>query len=245
MKNILAFCSALCLLLCQVAAQDDFHIIPYIANGDSEPFTGRPGEHYITTIAVRQSFTSATCLIEVSNGIELTTSGSDRFSSGTFQVSDERSFWSARTLGTGSLSTGYATLECDDWVQAYATFTEYIPSPNDSGYDKLAEAAVFSSESGFLFEAEMVVDTTRDSRLAMALTNIRGLPELFTLEFGGLAATIEVPGRSQRAFFLDEVIDVPREQVSLLRIQSDSFDGSGAIGLRYKGGIFSTVPVFD
>ena len=254
--------------LTQVAIAQDaswrtgLRIIPWVADGHVE--ADFSGDRYQTTVIVSLTSSSpehpeTTCTVEA-QGVELIGPSGKRSSSHTFELSHSSGprVWSARTPSDGPLATGHAVVDCTieagevpglfggsffSWqeIEAYSTFSLFTPD------SKLkTEATVFSSDCRF-WSSQLFVDTVDGARLALAVANHREEPEtveLFVLSEGEdlRSWSTPLPGRTSKAFFLDEVLDGVPEGVMRLVLHAESRRPIGGIGLRYTDGTFSTVP---
>ena len=236
MKRHIACCLLILGLQTVSYAQSRTHIFPHIADGF---FTS--GWYYTSTIAVAPWLSGgATCAVNL-QGLEADF-GSGRTNSFTFQMPED-GYWIESTDGRQPITTGYAAMECDAYVNAHLVFSYYTPDGQLFG-----EATVFSSEEGFSYTAEFLVDMSGGARFGVAIANLRSLPSDFALTFksagrGDITATVTVPERSNRAFFLlEELANIPSGSKGILEIKNEVFDNFGTVGLRFVGEVFSTVP---
>jgi hypothetical protein len=108
---------------------------------------------------------------------------------------------------------------------------------------KIAEATVFSSEGDVGgFPSYRIIADQRGSQLGVAIANDSDLPRTYKLTINSLTGSITVPARSAVAKFLTEVVPASANTVGLLQIESADFSDFYAIGLRFTGATFSTIP---
>ena len=237
MKRYIACCLLILGLQTVSYAQSRTHIFPHIADGF---FTN--GWYYTSTIAAAPwlSF-GANCEVNL-QGLEADF-GSGKTNSFTFNMSRGDGYWIESTDGKQPITTGYAVMECDASVDAHLVFSYYTPDGQLFG-----EATVFSSEEGFSRTADFLVDMSGGARFGVAIANLRSLPSDFALTFKSagrvdITATVTVPERSNRAFFLlEELANIPSGSKGILEIRNEVFENFGTVGLRYVGEVFSTVP---
>ena len=236
MKRYIACCLLILGLQTVSYAQSRTHIFPHIADGF---FTN--GWYYTSTIAAAPwlSF-GANCEVNL-QGLEADF-GSGKTNSFTFNMSRGDGYWIESTDGKQPITTGYAVMECDANVDAHLVFSYYTPDGQLFG-----EATVFSSEEGFSRTADFLVDMSGGARFGVAIANLRSLPSDFALTFKSagrddITATITVPARSNRAFFLDDQMAMPCGSKGILEIRNEVFENFGTVGLRFVGEVFSTVP---
>ena len=235
MKRYIACCLLILGLQTVSYAQSRTHIFPHIADGFFQS-----GWYYTSTIAAEPWLSGgATCAVNL-QGLEADF-GSGRTNSFTFQMPED-GYWIESTDGRQPITTGYAAMECDAYVNAHLVFSYYTPDGQLFG-----EATVFSSEEGFLYTADFLVDMSGGARFGVAIANLRSFPYDFVLTFKSagrddITATVTVPGRSNRAFFLEDQMAIPSGSKGILEIRNEVFDNFGTVGLRFVGGVFSTVP---
>ena len=109
---------------------------------------------------------------------------------------------------------------------------------------KEGEATVFSSPPSN--SKQMVVDNREGARLGIAIANDTNSPIQYEVLYRTgstvLATLLEIPARSSVARFLDEVLAVVPNSVGDVSIFSAQ--PLSAIGLRFTGGVFTTIPSF-
>ena len=69
-------------------------------------------------------------------------------------------------------------MECDAHVNAHLVFSYYTPDGQ-----LLGEATAFSSEEGFSYTADFLVDMSGGAGFGVAIANLRSLPSDFALTF--------------------------------------------------------------
>ena len=211
-----------------------FHVFPQLADG----FFG-DGTFYRTTINVIPLFSDVTCSLVLWGGMTADF-GEGAVSQLSISVQDD-GFASVRTSGANAFSSGYGTLTCDSSTYANAIYSFY-----SSNGTKLSEATVFSSRESF--SQELLVDGRDSARLGLAIANLTDLPRTYNLTLTDSAGTeigtgsIEVSPRSANAKFVDEIMALPPETVLKLEIRPEDFSEFSSIGLRFTGGVFTTVP---
>ncbi len=176
------------------------------------------------------------------------------------------SFQLFQSAGTASINTGYASLMCSgtNW-NAFLLYTLY----GATGV-KLSEATVFPSAietAGNISASQLVVDQRGGARMAIALTNISGtVVANYNVTIvdatGALIGEVGIGLGPNNALpqFLDELISfadltLPANfvgQVTIAPVSASSAVFGGpqqppapiyAIGLRFTGALFTTVPV--
>jgi len=148
-----------------------------------------------------------------------------------------------RTSGTGSLGTGYATIFCLGSITANVIYSYYDPGGN-----KFSEATVFGAQRGLI--TQLMVDQRNGAQMGLALANDSDAAAQFAIAAFDLsgdpskavgAAIVTVPARTTVLKFLYEVIPAAgANYTGYLFIASPT--GGYSIGLRFTGGLFTTVP---
>ena len=147
------------------------------------------------------------------------------------------------SAGDSTFESGYGVLECSEAVEALVTYASF-----NSASQKTAEAAVFSAEE--TQSVALYADQTDGSRMGIAIANDTDSPVDYTITAGFAGATVEAPlavaARGQVAKFLDEFVSqLPAQFDGPVVIRAvNSSDIVTAIGLRFTGAIFSTIPAF-
>ena len=143
----------------------------------------------------------------------------------------------------GPLTSGPATLVCDQPVTAQVLFSFY-----DRTNVKLSEATVFSTPGGAA--VGFIADQREGSRLALAIGNsfvgyVR--PSEYTIRaFGTDGAvigdkSIPAPDSANLTVFLDEILPATKGILTTLAITGDD-QRIYVIGLRFTGNAFTTMP---
>ena len=208
-----------------------FHVFPQIADGrflDDSFFRS-------TLVVNERTGASTACTL---NLVGLTAGFSQGIGS-SFSISVP-GFAIFPTNGTQQLQTGYATLNCDTPVDANLVYTLYSPQGL-----KVGEATVFSSDPSPT--KHLVMDETKGARLAVAIANDTDQPHVYTLSLTTSTGTtqttqIQIQAKTSTARFLYEMMLVPPDAQRLFQIKSDDASNFSAIGLRFTGGLFTTVP---
>jgi hypothetical protein len=145
------------------------------------------------------------------------------------------------SLSGQSLVLGSATLDCNRVVSAQLRYTLRVDGR------VVSEATVSSSSPGTLLQ--FLADQREGARVGVAVTN----PYDVEGEYG--ITVIDVEGRSLGSIvvrlapgtsvsgFIDEIVRVPTDNVDLVLVQSNTAGIEAfALGLRFTGEAFSTVP---
>lgn len=248
MRRILFVFAAIAISSVYSFAQSENHIIAQVADG-----AFGDGTSYRTTFMILPWFNSpeGECLLEL-HGMTatLTTQGNQTFlnESSLLLPLTGGVPWVIETGRDQPFQSGFATLECADYVFATALYSFHAPNAA-----KLAEATVFSTEGAFNTILNLIVDERNGARLGVAIANPTALTRMYELTFADYETTMAIPGRSSQAQFLDEMNWVrnsvptvwPTGQVGALEIRASDFTNFGAIGLRYSGTTFTTIPATD
>ena len=149
-----------------------------------------------------------------------------------------------RSPGSQSFQGGYVTLNCNAPVTAQVLYTFF----SSTGV-VLSEATVFSSPAASI--AQLLTDQRNGAQLGIAIANNGSSTKEFVIVALDSSATeigrrsVQIPGRSQIARFLNELISVPFDYVGQVLISTNSADTLDvyAIGLRFTGSAFTTIPV--
>jgi len=211
-------------------AQDTFHIFPQIADG-----TFSDGSYYKSTFLILPWFDTdaAACSLRL-YGLSATLGTSGPSNAFTINV-PVGGYYAGLTAANQPLKTGYATLTCSDFVYAQLLYSAY--SANGT---KVGEATVFSSQDSYFFK--MILDYRGGSKLGIAISNNTDITHTYELTLGSRTATVTVGARSSVAKFVDQLMSVPADTVGILNIEATDFSEFSAIGLRYTGPVFATIP---
>jgi hypothetical protein len=145
------------------------------------------------------------------------------------------------SLSAQSLTSGSASLDCNRVVSAQLRYTLRVAGR------VVSEATVSSSSPGTLLQ--FLADQRDGARVGVAVTNPYSVEGEYVIKVinveGGSVGSIVVrlaPGTSISGF-IDEIVRVPTDQVELVLVQSTTPGIEAfALGLRFTGDAFSTVP---
>ena len=155
---------------------------------------------------------------------------------------DEWYFQVLKTGNTGSVSSGMAMLECNKEVWTHVLFSL------DSGGSTISEALVESAEPDSL--VVFVADHHGGSRFGVAAANPSDQAIEVTVSVTGLAEGVEkevevsIPPHESKAFFLDELYDIPKDHLGGVALWSNDGRLLYVIGLRFTGQVFTTIPAW-
>jgi peptidyl-Asp metalloendopeptidase len=145
------------------------------------------------------------------------------------------------TSGTQNFVSGYATLSCSANVEAQVLYSYYAPNGV-----KISEATVFSSPAANALG--LMADERDGGRFAIAIANDTDRTVSYTLYvsasgFNG-SRQLSLNPRSSIAAFLGELVSgMPSNTTAAVTIVGSSTADTGSvIGLRYTGGVFTTMP---
>ncbi len=153
---------------------------------------------------------------------------------------DQGGYYTSSSAADQPLRTGYATLTCSDYVYAQALYT-YLAKDGT----KIAEATVFASNGDYSFlndSYRMIADQRGGSQLGIAIANGTSLPRTYQVTINSLSATVTIPAHTSIARFLNEIVPGSANTVGILKIKSMDYSDFYAIGLRYTGAAFTTIP---
>ena len=146
------------------------------------------------------------------------------------------------TGDTGSLSSGLALLECNDGVKTHVLIS--LASEEATISEALVEPSEPARQVFFL------TDHRGGKRFGVALAN----PSDQTIEvmagINGLAegaeteVEISIPPQEAKAFFMDELYDIPENHHGWVSMWSNDGRSLYAIGLRFTGQVFTTIPAW-
>jgi len=235
-KTLGAFFSAAFLLLpaLPAVAQNTFHVFPQIADGRADD-----GTYYRSTLMVLpvNAASAPSCTLVLYGMTATFNVGSTGYY---FTASiPAGSILSAPTSGNQALQTGYATLTCTDYVFANVLYSYYAADNT-----KIGEATVFSSPANWF--ARMVFDVRGNARQSIAIANNSDFNKSYVVSLGSGGVTrsvrVVVPARRNLARYVDELLPVPSDSIGVLTIQSDDLSFFSAVGFRFTGGVFTTIP---
>ena len=145
------------------------------------------------------------------------------------------------TSGLQNFVSGYATLSCSANVEAQVLYSYYAPNGV-----KISEATVFSSPASFALG--MLSDERDGARFAIAIANDSDRSVTYTVyvDSNGFSGSTQIPlnARTSMAAFIGELVSgIPPNAISAVTVvASSSADSGSVIGLRYTGGVFTTMP---
>lgn len=209
-----------------------YHVFPQIADG----YTG--DGHYVQSVLIitaNPATNSPNCTLQFQGGTIGTRSPVSISFSGVYVYT---------TSGNGqALQTGYATLSCNYLVDAQLLYAYYAPNGT-----KISEATVFSSPPATLFA--MVADERNGSQLALALANDSTASSSYIVPVynftSGLLLSqpvVTVGAKQNSASYIYQLMGESTSDnlLKLVEISAQSNPAS-AIGLRYTGNLFTTMP---
>jgi peptidyl-Asp metalloendopeptidase len=207
-----------------------YHVFPQFADGRFSD-----GTSYRTTLMIANpsSTSSASCTLQMRG-----------FTVPGFQTSYSlgASGWVIMpTSGVQNFVSGYATLSCSANVEAQVLYSYY-----GANGVKVSEATVFSSPSAFALG--MLSDERDGGRFAIAIANDSDHSVTYTVfvDAAGFSGSKQIPlnARSSTAAFIGELVNgIPANAISAVSVVASSSSESGSvIGLRYTGGVFTTMP---
>jgi hypothetical protein len=145
-----------------------------------------------------------------------------------------------RTTGEAPFQAGYLTLQCSGTVSAIVMYTYHNPAGIP-----LSGAAVFPSSQGN--HSVFVADQRNGARLGIAINNDSDVLMRILVEARSSvselvsAQSIIIPPRASVAQFIDQFLVLAPDFVGQIHLTADS-DKLSAIGFRYSGHIFATIP---
>src|SRR5262249_34302583 len=109
---------------------------------------------------------------------------------------------------------------------------------------KIAEATVFASggDLGGWESYRMIADQRGGSQLGIAIANDTDVPRTYQITINSLSGRVTLPAHTSAGKFLTDLVPGSGNTVGVLTVQSTDLSGFYAIGLRYTGGIFTTLP---
>ncbi len=213
------------------ATASTYHVFPQFADGR---FTD--GTFYRTTLMISNpsSTAGATCTLQLRGG--LTVPGfpaSYAIGAGGWVI--------APSSGTQNFQSGYATLQCSASVEAQLLYSYY-----GSNGVKISEATVFSSPPS---NALGLISDERDgARFAIAIANDsdRSITYSIFVSTTGFSGNrqITLSARASTAGFLGDLVSgIPANSTAAVTVVSSlAADSGSVIGLRFTGGVFTTMP---
>jgi hypothetical protein len=209
---------------------DTHHVFPQFADGRFSD-----GSYYRSTLMVSNPSTinTATCSVQLRGLFLSGFNSSYSMPPGSWII--------APTSGTQQFQSGSATLDCSFKVEAYLVYSLY--SADDV---KLSEATVFSSALGS--GKQILADGREGARMGLAVANDSDSTASYTVtaaDSTGVStgtATQTLSPRSSRAAFVDEIVSVLPNAISRIFVISQNNAYLSAIGLRFTGPTFTTIP---
>ncbi|HLH30100.1 MAG TPA: putative Ig domain-containing protein, partial [Terriglobia bacterium] len=212
------------------AVASTYHIFPQFADGRLSD-----GSYFRTTRIYANPNTSGSvnCVTQLQG---MTTDGISAFTG----IVSGGSAIVVQTNGTQNFQSGYATLQCSTPVDAQALYSFY-----SAAGIKLSEATVFSSPASKT--VAVLADSRGGSQLGLALANDSDQTNVLTITVTDATgksigtATLSLPPRTSTAKFLNEFVSLPANFYGQA-IVSSSTGTVSAIGLRFTGTAFTTIP---
>jgi hypothetical protein len=207
-----------------------YHVFPQVADGRLSD-----GSYYRTTLMIANPSGSAgvNCTLQL-HGLTVTGLGA------TYNLG--LAGWTiAATNGAQPLQTGYAALQCSGSVEAQLLYSFYA-----SDGTKISEATVFSSPPSA--STEVLADDRESARLGLAIANDSDQPVNYTVSAynasGNLLGmtAVTIAARSSQAAFVDQLINVPPGNYGQVLVSGGGNGTASIIGLRFTGGVFTTIP---
>jgi hypothetical protein len=213
-------------------AQEKFQVFPQIADG-----VLADGTYYKSTLMILPWFESdaATCNLSL-YGVSVNLNGPGNPLSSNLNITvPSGGYFTAITGAEQALHSGYATLTCSEYVYANVLYTLY----GSNGF-KIAEATVFGTSESFWY-ARMIFDQSGGEQLGLAIANNTDIPHTYRITVGTRSTTVSIPARRSLARFVGELITgLPAK--GILKIEAIDYSSFSAVGLRFTGGIFTTIP---
>ena len=141
------------------------------------------------------------------------------------------------TSGTQSFQSGYATLQCSAAVEAQLLYSYY-----DAFGVKISEATVFSSPPASI--VKVLADEREGAQLGIAIANDSDQTTTYTITASGASGpgSLTLQPRTATAKFLRDLVPgIPANNVAQVLVSATN-GTSSIIGLRYTGGVFTTIP---
>jgi hypothetical protein len=234
MKRAALFAVAFVVLTPLAHAQSMLTVFPQVADG-----VFSDGSYYKTTLTILPWFetsppTTTCALVLYGLGVNFNKGISSNWNIGV----SAGSYFAATSAADQPLRQGYATLTCSNLVYAQALYSYYSKDGT-----KIAETTVFGLNGDFdLNTSYRMIADQRGSQLAIAIANNTDLPRTYQLTINSLGATVTVPARTSTAKFLTDIFPATANTIGMLTIQSPDFSDFYAIGLRFTGAVFTTIP---
>jgi hypothetical protein len=216
-------------------AQDAFHVFPQIADGYLPD-----GTYFRSTLAVIPWFSDAVTCNWAVYGLTLSLDSGQTGTSFSLNIAGN-GYVVHKTTGSMPLRSGYSTLSCTDWVDAMVIYTFHAGDGS-----KLSEATVFSSDD--LLYSKMIIDQRGGEQLGLGIANDSDINSAYRLTLrtaGGTTqtATINVAARRNVAEFVNLWLPAAANTIGVLEIESVDRVAFYAVGLRFTGAVFTTIPI--
>ena len=217
-----------------LCAQSDFLVFPQVADG-----AFNDGTSYRSTLMVQslQSSSPTTCIFRL-YGMSATFDG---LSGPAPALTIPSNGWlQTKSTGAQAFQSGYATLTCTNPVFANLSYAYY------AGNTKLGEATVFGVRPALQFR--LIADQTESGRLGVAIANDTDIRRDFTITLKRsdgttfASAPMQVTARRSMAKFVDELVPSSLNQILEATIAAPDFSSFTAVGLRFTGPVFTTIP---
>ncbi len=224
------------LMITPLANAQYLNVFPTVADG-----VYGDGGYYKTTFMILPGYETIsptiTCTL-VLYGLGVNLDGKGSASQWTITISQD-GYYASSTAADQALRTGYATLTCSDYVYAQALYSSYAKDGR-----KMAEATVFASvgEIGGWSNYRMIADQRGGSQVGIAIANDTDLPRTYQVTINSLSGRVTIPARTSTGKFLTDVVPASANTAGVLIIESTDFSDFYAIGLRFTGGVFTTLP---
>jgi hypothetical protein len=211
-------------------------IFPQVADG-----VYGDGGYYKTTFMILPGYNPSsptiTCTL-VLYGLGVNLDGQRSASQWTITIAQD-GYYAASSAADQSLRTGYATLTCSDYVYAQALYTSYAKDGT-----KIAEATVFASDGdiGGWSTYKMIADQRVGSQLGIAIANNTDLPRTYQVTINSVSGRVTIPAHTSTGKFLTEIVPGSSNTVGIVTIDSTDSSEFYAIGLKYTGVVFTTLP---
>jgi hypothetical protein len=214
------------------ATASTYHVFPQFADGRFSD-----GTYYRTTLMISNpsSTLGTSCTLQLRGG--LTVPGFTL----SYPAIGPSGWVVAPTSGTQNFQSGYATLQCSTNVEAQLLYSYY-----GSNGVKISEATVFSSLPSNA--VGLVSDEREGARFAIAIANDSDRSVTYTIYVNatGFSGNTQrtVNARSSMAGFLGDLVSgIPSNSTaSVTVVAASTVDSGSVIGLRFTGGVFTTMP---
>ncbi len=202
-----------------------YHIFPQFADGRFSD-----GSYYRATLMYSEptALNTGTCTFNWAAGGKSILSGQYSFGPSAWQIDS--------TPGSAAFTSGYATLSCSSAINAHVLYSFYAPNGH-----KLSEATVFPSLPGRV--VQLLADHRDGARLGIAIANDNTASQTIAIAVweNGQSVTRShtLSSKSNLVGFIDE-LTAWRGTAGQVIIDCPS--QCAAIGLRFTGASFTTIP---